>query len=284
MRRKRSEFQGVDLIPRERTKSYRRFVRAVVALVLFGTAFGYVEAAVVVYLRVSYEPLHQRLHPDRAANDLFPIIRLDQLDTAGPEYGERLLVEIGREAATIIMLAAIALAVARNAREWLAAFMLAFGIWDILFYVFLRIQIGWPTSFLEWDLLFLLPVPWVGPVLAPLIVAISMTVAGVAILWRESIGTPMRLAVCHWAAIFSGAILIVLAFCWDCGNIMKGGLPNPFNWPLFLTGELLGVVSFLHGLPIRQGVPVFHEREILKTRSVSSTTAIDDRTTNLRYG
>lgn len=202
----------------------------------------------VVYLRVSYEPLHQRLYPDRPPPDLFPILRLEQLRAAGPEYTDRLVIELAREAATLVMLAAVALAVARNFRQWLAAFMIAFGLWDVFFYVFLRAMLGWPASLFDWDLLFLLPLPWVGPVLAPVLVALAMTIAGVILLGRETAGRPVRLALCHWAAILSGGSIIVVAFCWDFCNIMASGVPNPFNWPLFALGLTLGLAAFAHGL------------------------------------
>ena len=91
--------------------------RAVLAILLFGTAFGYLEAAVVTYLRSLHEPARQRFYPGRPPADLFPLLTLDQLHRAGPEQTQTLAVEIGREAATIIMLAAIALTIARNARE-----------------------------------------------------------------------------------------------------------------------------------------------------------------------
>src|SRR5262249_52343474 len=133
------------------------FVRMTTALILFGVSFGYVEAAAVVYLRVTYEPLHQRLYPDRAATDLFPILLPEQIDAAGPEYVQRMYTELAREAATLAMLASVALVVARNARQWLGAFLVAFGVWDIFFYIFQRVLIGWPASLLDWDLLFLLP-------------------------------------------------------------------------------------------------------------------------------
>ena len=76
------------------------------------------------------------------------------------------------------MLAAAGLAIAGNFRQWLAGFMISFGVWDIFYYVFLRLLIGWPESLMTWDLLFLLPVPWVGPVIAPVLVSLSMIVAG----------------------------------------------------------------------------------------------------------
>ena len=42
------------------------WLRTTIALLLFGMSFGYVEAAVVCYLRELYEPVHQRFHPGRA--------------------------------------------------------------------------------------------------------------------------------------------------------------------------------------------------------------------------
>ena len=57
--------------------------RVLTALLLFGIAFGYVEAAVVVYVRVLYEPLHQQLYPGRAGR---PRAALDHrpVESRGP--------------------------------------------------------------------------------------------------------------------------------------------------------------------------------------------------------
>lgn len=113
----------------------------ILALVLFGVAFGFVEAAVVVYLRALYEPMRAALHPGVPAADLFPLITLVQLEQAGRLW--MLRVELVRELATILMVLAIALAAARRAAERVAAFAVAFGAWDIAFYVFLRMTISW---------------------------------------------------------------------------------------------------------------------------------------------
>src|SRR5579863_8958369 len=158
--------------------------RTVAALFLFGISFGYVEAAVVVYLRAIYDPIRARIHPGRGPDDLFPLISPQQLADSGPENPRRLAIEIGREAATMLMLAGAALAMARNFQEWIAAFGVAFGIWDIAFYAFLRLMIHWPQSLATWDILFLIPVPWVGPVWAPVLVALTMIVCGLIALQR----------------------------------------------------------------------------------------------------
>jgi hypothetical protein len=151
--------------------------RKIIALLLFGTAFGYLEAAVVSYLRLLHEPARQRFYPGRPPGDLFPLLTLEQLRASGPEQRQTLAVELGREAATIIMLAAVALAVAENAGQWAAAFVIAFGSWDITFYVFLKVLLGWPASLFTWDILFLIPVPWIAPVLAPVVVSAALVAA-----------------------------------------------------------------------------------------------------------
>jgi len=228
----------------------RGLARVLTGLLLFGLSFGYVEAAVVAYLRPLYQPLH-----GRAADDLFPLVTLQQLAAAGSHYPRLLATELLREAATLLMLAAVALAAASNFRQWFAAFLIAFGVWDIFFYVFLKVLLDWPASLLTWDLLFLLPVPWVGPVLAPVLVALAMIGSGVITLWREADGRPIRLGWSHGAILVLGGLLIVTAFCWDYQNILASGLPNPFNWPLFILGLAIGVGGFLHALRLHLFLP-----------------------------
>jgi hypothetical protein len=218
--------------------------RTVFALFLFGTAFGYLEAAVVSYLRLLHEPARLRFYPTRPPAELFPLLTLDQLRAAGPQQMQTLATEIGREAATLIMLAAIALAVARNAGEWAAAFVVAFGVWDVTFYLFLKVLLDWPPSLFTWDILFLLPVPWVGPVLAPVMVSLAMIVAGIWHLWRAARAEPVRIGPAHWTGILAGAAIMVLAFALDYRNIMSAGSPRPFRWSIFGLGLLLGIGSY----------------------------------------
>ncbi|GBC96332.1 hypothetical protein HRbin16_02134 [bacterium HR16] len=148
----------------------------VLLVALFAIAMGYVEAAVVVYLRALYYP------------DGFPIpIKLGSLPirfTRIPEFENRmpqsmLRTEIGREAATIIMLASLAWLVGSAPLHGLGAFLLAFGVWDIFYYVFLKLLIRWPQSLKTLDVLFLIPVPWIGPVWLPVTVSAVMIVCGV---------------------------------------------------------------------------------------------------------
>ena len=222
-----------------------RLTRVFGALVLFGVSFGYVEAAVVVYLRGLCEPIRATALAGQPHDDLFPLLTLGQLRAAGSDPSGLLAVELGRELATLLMLAAAGLAVGRSVAGWLAGFVVAFGIWDIFYYVFLKLLIDWPASLGTWDILFLLPLPWVGPVIAPVIVSISMIAAGAAVLARESLGRPIGFRWFHWAAMGVGGVVIVVAFCWDWRNTAVGGWPNPFCWPLFAVGEVLGVGGFL---------------------------------------
>jgi hypothetical protein len=217
--------------------------RIATGLILFGISFGYVEASIVVYLRAVYDPIRQSLHPDRPAGELFPLIPVDQLRKTAPEKSWLLGVEVAREAATMIMLASVALAVAGGRSSWLPSFAISFGTWDLFFYVFLKVLLHWPPSIMTWDILFLIPVPWAAPVLAPSIVSITIIGSGLLALAR-----PVRMLPGHWFALTLGGALILMSFTWDYQNLIAGGLPRPFAWSLFGAGELVGVAAFLHAL------------------------------------
>jgi len=219
--------------------------RTVVALLIFGASFGYVEAAVVAYLRLLHEPARQRFYPGRGAGEPFPLLTMEQLKASGPEQRQLLAIELGREAATILMLAAVGLAVARNAGQWAAAFVIAFGAWDIAFYAFLKLLLGWPASLFTWDILFLIPVPWTGPVLAPALVSAAMIGAGVWHLRSEARSEPVAIGRGHWMGIIGGALVIVWAFAMDYQAIMAGGRPRAFHWGVFGTGMILGVGGYV---------------------------------------
>ena len=204
------------------------FRRVMAALVLFGISFGFVEAAVVVYLRAMLAPVRRQVYPTVPEKDVFPIIKIEQL---GPELTAILKVELLRELATLVMMSAVGLLVSR---KWLAGYAVAFGVWDISFYGFLKILIDWPESLFTWDLLFLLPVPWYGPVIAPMIVAATMIWLGASYL-RQPFEVRKDFVL--------GPALLVIAFCWDWRNLLAGGLPNPFPWWLFALGEAMLLLS-----------------------------------------
>lgn len=207
------------------------------AVIVWAIAFAYVEAAVVEYLRALYYPLEN-------GGFRFPILTLEQLEQMGEEHVRRLAIEFGRELATLVMLAALGTAAARNRHEAWAHFMIAFGVWDIFYYLWLEVFLGWPQSLMTWDLLFLLPVPWVSPVFAPVVISIALIASGVLVLHRESSGRPLEATWLDWSFVSGGGVLVILAFCWDYRNIMSGGFPNPFNWPLFFLGLALSTVAF----------------------------------------
>ena len=130
---------------------------------IFATAFGVVEGAVVVYLRELY-------YPEGFA---FPL----------KEMAPRILaIEIVREAATLVLLLGVAILAQRRPVRRFAVFAFCFGVWDITYYLALKALLGWPPGLLTWDILFLIPLPWTGPVLAPVLVSLALIAAGVAIL------------------------------------------------------------------------------------------------------
>lgn len=217
-------------------------------MVLFAIAFGYVEGAVVVYLRVIYDPVRASLHPGQPAGSLLPLITLDQLREADPLHVRRLGIELGRELATMVMLVALASLATRRRGEWIAMFIISFGVWDIAYYVGLKAMIGFPASLLTWDILFLLPVPWLGPVLAPVIVSLSMIGAGFVLLAETGRGRPLHAKWFHWIAIIAGGLIIIVSFCQDYARTTAGEMPGRFNWLVFAAGEIIGLLAFAHAM------------------------------------
>ena len=139
-------------------------------VVLFGIAFAWVESAVVVYLREIYYD----------GDFYFPILIFW-------EDGQYLIddlmkIELARELATIIMLISIGCIAGRTFLHGFSYFIISFGIWDIFYYIWLWVMIRWPESLMTWDLLFLIPLPWVGPVITPVLIAAAMVAAGSAML------------------------------------------------------------------------------------------------------
>ena len=195
---------------------------------LFAAAMAWVEAAVVYYLRV----LIGRVEP----------YQLDPLPVS-VGLGK---IELVREVATLVMLFAVGWLAGRTRRSRLGYAMLAFGLWDILYYVFLIPMSGWPRSLLDWDILFLLPLPWWGPVLAPVLIAALMAILGVLISQfdePERRVWPGRLA---WSLNFAGVALALYVFIADAIRAVGGGveavrtvLPVWFNWPLFTVALAL---------------------------------------------
>ena len=88
--------------------------------------------------------------------EIFPLQFLDSYDT---------VLELSREAATVSMILTVALLADRSSRtRTFAAFVFVFGVWDLFYYFWLKVLMGWPRSWLEWDVLFLIPSVWLGPV------------------------------------------------------------------------------------------------------------------------
>ena len=204
-------------------------------VVTFAAGMAWVEAACVYYLRVMVDRV-QPYQPD-------PL----------PMRGNLGEVELVREAATLLMLAMTGMLAGRTWRARLAYAAIAFGSWDILYYVFLRIMSGWPVSPFDWDILFLLPLPWWGPVLAPVSIASLMILWGTLVTqWHDSTkATGFTRA--SWGLSVAGSLLALGVFMADAMRALPAGLdavrqvlPASFNWPVFGAALLLMATPLAH--------------------------------------
>jgi hypothetical protein len=195
---------------------------------IFSISMAWVEAAVVLDLRV----LVGRLQPYQP-NPL-------------PHFGGLSQAEIIREAATLVMLFAVGWLAGDRPRTRFAYSAVAFGLWDIFYYLFLIPLTGWPNSLLDWDILFLLPVPWWGPVIAPVAISILMIAGGLLVIWIGGRARPACLNAGLFASGVLGAGLMFYAFTADGLAATGRGLdavrqllPAIFRWSVFLPGWLL---------------------------------------------
>jgi hypothetical protein len=148
-------------------------------LLAFGVSFGYVEAAVVTYLRAL-----DKFHENYSISHYHVYLNLGFITFVKPAHtilvSSRIAnIEVGREAMTIVMLACVAWVAGRDAVQRGAAFLIGFATWDIFYYVWLWVLGDWPHSLLTRDVFFLIPVTWIGPVLTPLVISVVMLSAGV---------------------------------------------------------------------------------------------------------
>ncbi len=223
--------QGLPDTAQEQLKrTFKRFLIAVV----FSIAFGYIEAAVVVYLRAIFYP----------NGFTFPLAEFG----IGPLWERLLLTEVGREAATLVLILTASYLFGQNHRRRFAYFLTIFAVWDIFYYVWLKVLLDWPATIMDWDILFLIPAPWASPVLAPILVSITLLVFAAIILYRSDHARPVKVALADWLAFILAAVVVVVSFCIAGRHITKPDYQSHFYWPLFAAGLLAAVALFVKSL------------------------------------
>ena len=192
-------------------------------LCLFGLALGWVEGAVVVYLRELY-------YPDGFQ---FPVIIIPTW-LAG--------VELVREAASLLLLAAGARLAGRSFLERFGAFMILFGVWDLVYYAVLKLVLDWPESLATWDILFLLPVPWVGPVWAPCLISIALVAVGSYLYWTSN--RPRAFRALDWGIVCGGGLIVIGSFVAEWRAVVEERVPESYPAWLFWLGFLIALGWF----------------------------------------
>ncbi len=226
----------------------KKLLPVLLAISIFSIAMAFLETAVVVYLR-------ELLYPEGFK---FPLAAMP---------ANLMLTEILREAATILMLLGAGVLAGKTFSQKFAWFIYAFAVWDIFYYVFLKLLINWPESFLTWDVLFLIPTTWTGPVLSPIIVSLTMIALAMVILVFAFRGAKTRIKPSEWLLLSFGSLIVILAFIWDYSSFILtyftlGDLwslpdkdrlydtamkyiPLKFNWLIFASGEVTLVATII---------------------------------------
>jgi len=200
---------------------------------LFAVAMGMLESSVVIYLRELYYP----------AGFQFPLKATSYIVA---------VTEIFRELATLIMLLGIGMLAGKSKHQRFAWFIYSFAIWDIFYYVFLYLIIDWPMSLSDWDILFLLPMMWVGPVWAPVFLSVLMILLAGCILYFSKHRHNANLKLHEWMILIIGALIVIIAFCKDFYLYMTTHFPTVPGTHLFFSKHTFEYAS--------QYVPVRFDR------------------------
>jgi hypothetical protein len=201
-------------------------------IVVFGIAFAFVESSVVVYLRALYYP----------GGFSFPLKLMPAAHT---------VVELCREIATMIMLVAAGWMAGKSRWSRFSYFMIVFAVWDIFYYVWLKVLLDWPTSIFDWDILFLIPVPWVGPVIAPCLISLLMIIAGILIISKEE-KSSFHPPASSWIAGGAGTLALLYSFVHDTNATLNLQLPKPYRYEILIAGLILcswGLLRSTNGSP-----------------------------------
>ena len=189
---------------------------------VYAIAMAFLEAVVVAYIR-----------------ELLRLTGRADLSSYAP-------MEAWREAATIVMLVAVGWLAGRNKVDRLAYGMFAFGMWDIWYYVWLKVLVDWPKTLLDWDTLFLIPFPWRGPVLSPVLIAGLICVVSVLTVVQVNRRKMPKITLFQTGIVFCGALLALYVFMaaaievWIRGGKNWGSAqPEIFNWPVFLIALIM---------------------------------------------
>lgn len=210
-------------------------VNKLLVVTLFAIAMAFLETVIVVYLRRMFYP----------EGFSFPL--------KGFFAPEIFAIEWVREIATIIMLLALGYLAGKKFYERFAYFIYAFAIWDIFYYVFLKVIINWPSTLLDWDALFLIPWVWVGPVIAPVICSILLIVMAFLIINFQDKGKKITISSREWTFLIAGMALALYTWLYDYGKVIFQHLdvatyvPQNYNWTIFIIGIILtsiGIASF----------------------------------------
>ncbi len=203
---------------------------------VYAIAMAFMEAVVVVYIR-----------------------GLLQITNDHVALGPYVTMEIFREAATIVMLVAVGWLAGRRQIDRLAYGLFAFGIWDIFYYIWLKVLVDWPASLLAWDVLFLIPLRWWGPVLSPMLIAFLICVVAVLAVVRLELGERLEITLGRVGTAILGGLLALYVFMSDALHALLAGQtdwdmlrPGPFKWPLFLIAlALMALPSLIATWPTR---------------------------------
>lgn len=185
--------------------------------------------------------LYRELRGCVSAHSVLP----GRISFPGKGYAPSLfLTEVGREAATIVVLLTLSRLAVQGPKLRFFLFLFCFGVWDIFYYLWLKVLTDWPVTLLDWDILFLIPVPWVGPVLSPVLISLVFIATAVVVNHRESQGCSVIFRRADRLLGLLAELIIIGSYLWETDSILQNTVPECYPWWLWGIGIILALCTF----------------------------------------
>lgn len=153
------------------------------------------------------------------------------------------------------MLITVAFICSKNAIHRFAYFLLSFAIWDLCYYIFLKILLNWPESIFTWDILFLIPIPWLGTGIGAVILSMLMLVFSFVLLKFKPETVQILITFPSLIKLVTGSLVTIFSFIINylifkaaspphlTSNTINSGInmlnnykPDEFYWWIYFTG------------------------------------------------
>ena len=158
------------------------------------------------------------------------------------QFHQIIRTEIFRELATLVLIFAAAWLAAKHWWEGVCYFVFLFAVWDIIYYIWLYVQIDWPATLMDWDILFLIPKAWYAPVIVPVVISLLGILTSLVVVNAFEKVHSFKIKPVYIALIFLSFVIWYISFTHQV-EPGQTEFPEQYSWLMFFAGVLMALAA-----------------------------------------